>query len=273
MSLEIDMSGKVVLVTGGAKGVGAGIVEMFLRAGADVEICGRTAPGSTPAGDEAAAHFSKVDVRDEEQVSRWVTEVAGRRGRIDVAVNNAGGAPFADFATSSPRFHRKITDLNFLSAAFVSQAVFPVMNAQEGGGVVLNITSISARRPSPGTAVYGAAKAALESLTGSLAVEWAPKVRVNAISSGLVETPGSMDHYGNAEQFARVAATIPRGVFAQPQEIGAACVMLASPLASHITGAVLNVDGGGEWPAFLEHSPNTQKPTSDKNPDKGPNHA
>ncbi|MGW2182310.1 SDR family oxidoreductase [Streptomyces sp. NPDC001732] len=256
MSLQVDMSGKVVLVTGGAKGVGDGIVEMFLRAGAHIEICGRSIPDSTRSVDGESAHFSQVDVRDEEQVARWVDDITARRGRIDVAVNNAGGAPFAHFATASPRFHRRITELNFLSAAFVSQAVFPVMNAQSDGGVVLNITSISARRPSPGTAVYGAAKAALESLTTSLAVEWAPRVRVNAISSGLVETPGSTDHYGDPEQAARVAATIPRGVFARPGDVGAACVMLASPLASHITGAVLNVDGGGEWPAFLQHAPN-----------------
>lgn len=257
MSLELDLSEQVVLVTGGAKGVGDGIVEMFLKAGATVEICGRTVPDSTRADESGEpVHFSTVDVRDEEQVSRWITEVADRRGHIDVVVNNAGGSPYADFATGSPRFHRKINDLNFLAAAFVSHAAFPVMSAQEDGGVVLNITSISARRPSPGTAVYGAAKAALESLTTSLAVEWAPKIRVNAISSGLVATPGSVDHYGDAEQYARVAATIPRGVFATPTEVGAACVMLASPLASHITGAVLNVDGGGEWPAFLQHTPN-----------------
>ncbi|MGW9131873.1 SDR family oxidoreductase [Streptomyces sp. NPDC055681] len=257
MSLQIDMSGKIVLVTGGARGVGAGIVEMFLRAGAHVEICGRNVPQPPREVTGESAYFSQVDVRDPEQVARWVEEIAARRGRIDVAVNNAGGAPFADFATASPRFHRKITELNFLAAAFVSQAVFPVMDAQDDGGVVLNITSISARRPSPGSAVYGAAKAALESLTTSLAVEWAPRVRVNAISCGLVATLGSTDHYGDAEQTARVAATIPRGVFAKPDEIGAACVMLASPLAAHITGAVLNVDGGGEWPAFLQHSPNT----------------
>ncbi|GAA0957049.1 SDR family oxidoreductase [Actinocorallia libanotica] len=257
MALEIDLSGRVVLVTGGARGVGAGIVRTFQEAGAVVEICGRTSPG--PGGEGPEPRFSQVDVREEEQVRRWVDEVAQRHGRIDVAVNNAGGGPFAGFASASPRFHRRITDLNFLSAVFVSQFVFPVMNAREEGGSVVNITSISARRPSPGTAVYGAAKAALESLTRSLAVEWAPRVRVNAVSCGLVETEGSADHYGDSEQQARVAATIPRGVFAKPQEVGAACVLLASPLASHISGAVLNVDGGGEWPAFLQHAPGTER--------------
>src|SRR5699024_7204464 len=116
-----------------------------------------------------------------------------------------------------------------------------VMREQHNGGVAVNITSISARRPSPGTAIYGAAKAAVESLTTSLAVEWAPDVRVNAVSCGLVETPGSVDHYGDSEQYARVAATIPQGRFATPEEIGEACLMLASPMSRHVTGAVFNV--------------------------------
>lgn len=251
MPIQLDLSGKVALVSGGARGVGAGIVETFRAAGAKVETCGRSERDSVPG-------YSRVDVRDEQQAARWVEDVASRHGRIDVVVNNAGGAPFADFATASPRFHRKILELNFLSAAFVSHAAYPLLSAQDGGGVVLNITSISARRSSPGTAVYGAAKAALESLTRSLAVEWAPEVRVNAVSAGLVATPGATDHYGDAEQTARIAATIPRGVFATPTDVGQACLLLASDLAAHVTGAVLNVDGGGEWPAFLQHSPDSR---------------
>jgi NAD(P)-dependent dehydrogenase (short-subunit alcohol dehydrogenase family) len=255
VAVSIDLSGQVVLVTGGARGVGDGIVERFLLAGAAVEICGRSRPEALRSVDGREPHFSSVDVRDAAQVDAWVADVAGRHGRIDVAVNNAGGAPFADFASSSPRFHQRITDLNFLAVVYVCRAVQPVM-AAGGGGAVVNITSISARRPSPGTAVYGAAKAATESLTRSLAVEWAPGIRVNAVSCGLVATPGSTDHYGEGAQLARVAATIPRGVLATPAEVGDACLFLASPLASHVTGAVLNVDGGGEWPAFLQHTPN-----------------
>ncbi len=254
MSFTIDMSERVVLVTGGARGVGDGIVETFLRAGATVEICGRSTPEALREVDGRRPRFTGVDVREAEQVRDWVEEVVARHGRLDVAVNNAGGAPYADFADASVRFHQKISDLNFMASVNVAHAAHRHL-AASGDGVLLNITSISARRASPGTAVYGAAKAAVESLTASLGVEWAPAVRVNAVSCGLVATPGSTEHYGDPEQVARIAATIPRGVFATPLEVGAACLMLASPLAGHVTGAVLNVDGGGEWPAFLAHTP------------------
>lgn len=254
MAYKIDMTGQVVLVTGGAKGVGDGIVQVYLEAGATVEICGRSTPERLREMEGRVPRFSTVDVREVDQVNGWVDDIVRRHGRLDVVVNNAGGAPFSVFSTASPRFHAKISDLNFMSAVYVALAVHPHL-AQAGGSMV-NITSISARRPSPGTAVYGAAKAALESLTTSLGVEWAPQVRVNAVSCGLVETAGSADHYGDAEQFARVAATIPRGEFASPLDIGRACLFLSSRWAGHVTGAVLNVDGGGEWPTFLQHTPN-----------------
>lgn len=250
MSITIDLSGWVVAITGGARGVGAGIVARFLEAGAAVEFCGRTDPGEQPAG----VHFFQADIRDPEQVQRWIDGIARRHDRLDVLVNNAGGSPFSRFEVGSPRYQRAITELNFLSAASTMHAAHPLLSTR--GGSVINITSISARRPSPGTAVYGAAKAALESLTTSLAVEWAPDIRVNAISCGLVATESAVDHYGSPEDYARIAATIPRGRLADPLEIGAACVMLASPLSSHTTGVVLPVDGGGEWPAFLAHTPN-----------------
>ncbi|NHF62154.1 SDR family oxidoreductase [Microcella pacifica] len=254
MSLTIDLQGTVVLISGGGRGVGKGISTRFLDAGAEVEICGRTAPEVPVQSSGRTAIFREADVRDPEAVDQWIADVVERHGRIDTLVNNAGGGPFSRFEEGSPRYMRAITELNFLSAAFLSRAAYPLLAATRGS--VVNITSISARRPSPGTAVYGAAKAALESLTQSTAVEWAPQVRVNAVSCGLVATDAGLEHYGTPEQFARVSATIPRGQLASPEEIGAVCVMLASPMSSHITGAVLPVDGGGEWPAFLAHTPN-----------------
>lgn len=247
------MSGKVVLITGGTKGVGEATAKRFLDAGAVVEVCGRNEPEGY---DEATAdaRFTALDVRKSEQLEAWVEAVVERHGRIDVVINNAGGSPFGRFEEGSPRYMSAVTELNFLSAAYLARAAFAAL--KESGGNIINITSISARRPSPGTAIYGAAKAALENLTRSLAAEWAPVIRVNAISCGLVATDSALSHYGSEEQYAKVAETIPRGQLADPVEIANTCLMLASPLASHVTGATLDVDGGGEWPAFLEHTPN-----------------
>jgi hypothetical protein len=125
------------------------------------------------------------------------------------------------------------------------------MQQQEQGATIVFITSVSAMRPSPGTAAYGAAKAGLVSLAASLAVEWAPKVRLNCVAAGLVKTEQSHLHYGDASGLARVSATIPLGRLADPRDIGDACVFLASPLASYVSGGTLLVHGGGERPAFL----------------------
>ena len=244
-----DMAGQVVLVTGGAKGVGRGIAARFAAAGATVVVCGRNAPEGT--GDRDP-QFVACDVRDPEQVDAMVADIAGRFGRLDVVVNNAGGSPPADAATASPRFSRAIVELNLLAPLFVAQAANRVMQAQPSGGVILNIGSVSGLRPSPGTAAYGAAKAALANLTQSLAIEWAPKVRVNCVIAGLVRTEQSHLHYGDDPGIAAVAATVPAGRLAEPTEIGDACLFLASASAGYISGANLVVHGGGERPAFLD---------------------
>ncbi|MCU1373780.1 MAG: putative oxidoreductase, partial [Actinomycetia bacterium] len=162
-----------------------------------------------------------------------------------------GGAPYADAATASPRFSDKIVGLNLMSVIHVSKAANAVMQAQDDGGSIINITSVSGIRPSPGTAAYGAAKAGVESLTTSLAIEWAPKVRVNCVTAGLIATEGGDEHYGGPEGMARVAATIPAGRMGTPADVGDAVLFLCSPLASYITGSSVLMHGGGEKPAFL----------------------
>ena len=157
-----------------------------------------------------------------------VAAIVEDKGRLDVVVNNAGGAPAAEAATASPRFSTRIVQLNLLAPLFVSQAANRVMQAQPDGGSIVNIASVSALRPSPGTAAYGAAKAGLVSLTQSLAVEWAPRVRVNAVSAGMIRTEQADLHYGDEEAVARVAATVPLGRLGEPSDVGAACVFLAS---------------------------------------------
>ncbi|ANZ41055.1 short chain dehydrogenase [Lentzea guizhouensis] len=243
--MELDLDGSVVLVTGGVRGVGAGITRAFLKAGAVVVTCARR-PAEVP-----GASFVPCDVRDADQVAALVSSIVARHGRLDVVVNNAGGAPFALADHASPRFHQKIVELNLLAPLQVSQAAFAVMREQPGGGSIVMVSSISGRRPSPGTAAYGAAKAGLENLTASLAVEWAPRVRVNALAVGLVRTEQSHLHYGDEAGIEAVARTVPLGRLATPDEVGACAVFLASPLASYVTGATLPVHGGGEVPAFL----------------------
>jgi NAD(P)-dependent dehydrogenase (short-subunit alcohol dehydrogenase family) len=119
------------------------------------------------------------------------------------------------------------------------------------GGVIVNVSSVSALRPSPGTAAYGAAKAGLLSLTQSLGVEWAPRVRVVAVTVGMVHTEQSHLHYGDEAGVAAVGATVPLGRLAEPEDVGDACLFLASPLARYVSGASLLLHGGGEKPAFL----------------------
>ncbi|MDQ4084977.1 MAG: SDR family oxidoreductase [Actinomycetota bacterium] len=241
----------VVLVTGGARGVGAGITRTFLRAGSTVVTCARHEPDAPVADGGLAAQFVGCDVRDPGQVHALVDEVVARHGRLDVVVNNAGGAPYAEAATASERFHAKVVELNLLAPLLVSQAANAVMQQQADGGAIVMVGSVSGARPSPGTAAYGAAKAGLASLTQSLAVEWAPKVRVNALAVGMVRTEQTGLHYGDADGVARVGATVPLGRLAEPAEIGTCALFLASPLASYVSGSTLTVHGGGERPAFL----------------------
>lgn len=256
MKNPVDMSGKVVIVTGGAKGVGRGIAWRFLEAGADVVICGRTQPQEPVSTGGRQAMFVAADVRDVEQIGRVVTAATDRFGRLDVLVNNAGGAPPAEAATASARFSEAILRLNLIAPLNFAQRANAVMQKQEDGGSIINIASVSAIRPSPNTAAYGAAKAGVLSLTQSLAVEWAPKVRVNAVTAGMIRTEQSHLFYGDEEGIAAVAATIPLGRLGEPEDVGDACLFLASPLASYVSGASLLLHGGGERPAFQEAAKN-----------------
>jgi NAD(P)-dependent dehydrogenase (short-subunit alcohol dehydrogenase family) len=240
-----------VLVTGGARGVGAGIARRFLAAGADVTICARRPPDQPIEVAGRPARFVRTDVRDREQVAELVAGVVAQHGRLDVVVNNAGGAPYTEAATASPNLHARIVELNLLAPLLVAQRANEVMQGQPDGGVIVMIGSVSGTRPSPGTAAYGAAKAGLHHLATSLAVEWAPKVRVNSVVVGMVETEQAHVHYGDAAGVAAVAGTVPLGRLATPEDVGDACVYLASSGAAYVSGASLLLHGGGERPAFL----------------------
>jgi NAD(P)-dependent dehydrogenase (short-subunit alcohol dehydrogenase family) len=239
------MNGRVVLVTGGTKGLGRGIADAFRSAGADVLVCARNAP------DGATAEFVPADLREAPEADKVVAAAVERWGRLDVVVNNAGGAPPSPAADASPNFIAKVVGLNLLAPFYVAQAAYRVMREQPEGGVIINIGSLSGQRPSPGSAAYGAAKAGLANLTRTLAMEWAPKVRVNAVTVGYLETEQAGLYYGDEAGVARVAATIPMRRLARPSDVAAACLFLASPDAAFVTGADIAVHGGGEPPPFL----------------------
>jgi len=256
-----DISPRVVLVTGGTKGIGRGIAQGFLAAGDTVVVCARKDPASLPAAGAAQAEFIACDVREIDAVRALVAEVVRRHGRIDVLINNAGGSPAADAASASPRFHESVIRLNLLAPFNLAQSANAQMQ-QGRGGVIIFVGSISGLRPSPGTAAYGAAKAGVLSLVGSLAVEWAPKVRVVAISPGLVRTEQSSLHYGDEDGIAAVAATIPAGRMAEPDDIAQACLYAASGAASYLSGSNVLLHGGGERPAFLGAAGADKRPPS-----------
>ncbi|MFE4798766.1 SDR family oxidoreductase [Streptomyces sp. NPDC056708] len=244
----IDFTGRAVLVTGGTKGIGAAIARAFLFAGADVLVCGRSEPPELPGSGTRHAHFRATDVRDPAAAAALVDTAVERFGRLDVLVNNAGGSPDADAATVSPRFVEKVVALNLLAPFYVAQAANRLMQGQSGGGSVINIGSVSAHTPQPGTAAYTAAKAGLLGLTRALALEWAPKVRVNHITTGLIRTESAASVYGE-DGGAAVSGVIAMRRMAAPDDVARACLYLAGDLAEYVSGADLAVHGGGEVPA------------------------
>ncbi len=242
----MELDGRVAVVTGGTRGVGAGIARAFLRAGARVVVCARRPPEAPLDGVE----FEPVDLRDPAAVDAFFGGVVARHGRLDTLVNNAGGTPYRLLADVEPARHARVIELNLTAPLTASLAAYEHLRTARGS--IVMIGSVSGGRASPGSAAYGAAKAGLESLARSMAVEWAPEVRVNTLVLGMVRTELSALHYGDAEGIAAVGRTVPLGRLADPAEAGDAAVFLASGRAAYISGASLLLHGGGERPAFLD---------------------
>ena len=247
-----ELKDKVVLITGGGKGVGRGISTRFLQSGAHVLICGRVAPETLPEAGGRAARFFCADIRKKEQMDVLFAHLASEYGRLDVLVSNAGGTPYALAANASASFHEAIIQLNLTAPLLLAIRANAIMQLQEGGGTVLFIGSISAQTSRPGSATYAAAKAGVVSLVKSLAIEWAPQVRVVSVSPGLIRTEQSHLHYGDEQSIAAVAATVPLKRLGYPEDIGDACVFMSSARAAYVSGVDLLVHGGGERPAFLD---------------------
>ena len=253
MSESNRHDGKVVIITGGSQGVGLGISRAFLHAGASVVSCARKPFDTCPAADtddeRSRSMHVQADIRNDDDIDRVIATTLERFGRLDVLVNNAGGQPPADIATASPRFIRAIIDLNLTAPMIFAAKAYRVMNAQDSGGCVINISS-QASMPSGGggsLVPYGAAKAGLNHMTRSLAVAWGRSVRVNCISLGWVETEAMADLLlpENREQWSTTINRIPVGRMGTPDEIGNICTFIASDAASYLNGTTIWADGGG----------------------------
>ena len=255
-----ELNGKVCLVTGGAGHIGRAICEALLSHGAEVIAVGRREPATPIAHNENVATFLSADIRDAAASQAVIDTIEERYGRLDILINNAGGGPPVAAAQASPELTQKIVSLNLLAPLVLSQQAHSLLERGDSVGSIVNIASVSGARPSPGTAAYGAAKAGLVSATQSLAMEWGPDIRVNAIVVGLVHNEAGYEHYGGEAGFQKVAEMLPLKRMAEPADIARSVLMLCSDDAAYISGAALEVHGGGEVPVFLHLASEARQP-------------
>ncbi|HLG92837.1 MAG TPA: SDR family oxidoreductase [Acidimicrobiales bacterium] len=243
---EFLLGGRVAVVSGAAAGIGRAVAQAFARFGADLGLCDRDGEGLSSLAKELAPAqvvTSVLDVRRREETGAFVEEVARRFGRIDVLVNNAGGGFASPFERLSPRAQDALIAENFTAVADLTRQCLPWMG---DGASIVNVTSIEAHRAGPGYSVYSAMKAAVASLTKTLALELGGRgIRVNCIAPDVIPTPG----VGGEEGLGPVRTPLDRR--GRPEDVAAAAVYLASPAAGFVTGTTIHVDGGnlaaGGW--------------------------
>lgn len=259
------LDGQVALVTGGGTGIGLGISKLLAALGAHVVIASRKPEHLDAAQAEIASHGGRasvvaLDVREQARVKEVIDGIAQEHGRLDILVNNAAGNFYAPSATLSPNAWRSVLEIDLFGTFYCSQAVYPHM-AKQGGGRIISTSMTLHYRGWPLMAHATAAKAGVDALTRTLAMEWAPqRIRVNAIAPGPIPTDGVRKAFtpppssGVPDVFAAAdakmaefaASNIPLGRWGTPEDIANMVAFLASPAGDWITGAIFVIDGG-EW--------------------------
>jgi 7-alpha-hydroxysteroid dehydrogenase len=247
---KFSLHGKVAIVTGAGKGIGAGIAKAFAEAGADVVLASRTESDLN----EVAAAVAKAgrkalvvptDVMELEQLANLVEKTMAEFGRIDILVNNAGGFPPKPASHTSVQQFEEAFRFNVSTAFELSRVCAPLMVESAGGGAILNISSVAGQYPAPCFSAYGTAKGALSFLTKELAQEYAPKVRVNAIAVGSTRTD-ALNTILNEEIEQAMVELTPMARLGEVEDIAMGALYLCSPAASYVTGDILGVNGGLE---------------------------
>ena len=226
---------------------------MFAERGANVVLTDVRADEGTAIADDIgkSAVFVPHDVSSESGWNTVIETALSAFGSVNVLVNNAAISKAIKLIDTDVDTFDLFYRINQLGVYLGMKSVVEPMKAV-GGGSIINISSVSATRSSPGSVAYGAAKAGLINVTTSLAMEWAPDVRVNAIIVGLVKTEASEAHYGGEKGMAYLADNLPMKRMGQPQDIAHACLFLADTDSAYVSGACLEVFGGGEPPSFLK---------------------
>ncbi len=249
-STPFDLHGKVALVSGASRGIGASVATLLAAHGAHViassrkaESCQATVDAITAAGGSAqalACHIGEMA-----QIEATFAAIAAEHGRLDILVNNAAANPyFGPIVDTDPAAFQKTVDVNVRGYFFMSSHAARLM-ARHGGGAIVNVASVNAVVPGEGQGIYSITKAAIVGMTKAFARECAPQnVRVNAILPGLTDTKFAAPLVHDPAILSRALAHIPMGRVAAPDEIAAAVLYLASPGASYTTGTCLGVDGG-----------------------------
>ena len=246
---SFSVDNQTIWVTGSSRGVGHGVGRHLLEQGARVIFHSRNSERLddlvSDLGGAPEVTTVSCDVCSPGQVKDAVAEIAQIHGKLDGLVANVGGASFGPAAEADPIQWSKMLELNLSASFYCAQATRHLL-ADSGAGSVVFVGAVAAFNPTPMFAGYGAAKAGVEHLVGSLAAEWGPEIRVNAVSPGLILTEGSLAAvFGGSQDLAdRAGITTAVGRLGQPSDIGMACQYLLSPASAFVSGTVLKIDGG-----------------------------